>query len=318
MHLPHSVHAPSATARAGAEAGTGAVIELLRAFPTRLLGHALDALDDEAAAPAAAGGPATPGDEDPADRAAAAAAEARLRRRVLLAVLEAMTRPGRIVALPRPEEPGRRLGTARSPRGEPCCGPDSAAALLLRTLLADPATLWLGHHLAHRGAREWLAEHLPAALPRLQPDPARARLAWLSAADAAPALWRLGSRADAGPSESGRREDGRREDDESRPTDRGRTLLIEVPALLADPAAPRLEPGDAELTPRLRLHGPGGTPPVRLAVGGLGRHFWRARAEFGRGEAATEAPAELILLCAGHLAAVPRAARVQLEDAGPA
>jgi alpha-D-ribose 1-methylphosphonate 5-triphosphate synthase subunit PhnH len=57
------------------------------------------------------------------------------------------------------------------------------------------------------------------------------------------------------------------------------TLVVDVPELRADPATPRREPGDAELTPRLRLQGIGPEPGRTLAVGGLSRHFWRVRAQ---------------------------------------
>lgn len=232
------------------------VIELLRGFPTRLFGAGHSAF--------------TGLDMDEAER------------RIFLCVLEAMTHPGRIVALP-------RLGDGH-PRSTGPLAPATAA--LLRTLLEPRSSLWHGPGLDRRALRDWLLQHSSADLAQ---DARDATFVLTSAAHAHPQLWRR--------------------ELPGHPPDRastGPTLLIEVPRLWANPPAPRREPGDAELSPRLRLSVPGLARTTRLAAEGLGRHFWRERM-------ALQAPAspwavELILICGDHIAAIPRAACVMLED----
>jgi len=218
-----------------------------------------------------------------AEHGRAAGAEAQedaVARQTFLGVLEAMTHPGRIVRLP-----------AR-PNGRAAPMPASAALALALALLEDDTPVWLGPGIAAQAAplRHRVCGHR------------RARFALVQAADAHPRLWHeLGADGATGSAP------GSTDDQE------GATLLIEVPGLLADPPPARCEPGDLELMPRLQISAPGLLRrQTRLAVDGLARHFWRERMTHeADGRPAT---VEVLLVCADRIAAIPRCARVQLDD----
>jgi alpha-D-ribose 1-methylphosphonate 5-triphosphate synthase subunit PhnH len=162
-----------------------------------------------------------------------------------------------------------------------------ATQALLEVLLEGAPRLWLSPALDGRTTRAWLALHGAA---QLAVDRSAASLVLVRAADAQPELWHAGAGLGTGAA----------------------TLLIEVPQLLADPPPPRQEPGDMDLTPRLRLRSGSSPQESRLAVGGLGRHFWRARA---RWQAEHAAPgADLLLICGQRVAAIPGSAQVWLDD----
>lgn len=90
---------------------------------------------------------------------------------VFRCALEALSRPGRAVALP--------AVAAHPGVGHP------AAAMLLLALLDNDCTLWLSPRLAGSDAEAWLRFHTGC---RVVADPAAARFAWLAAGDAWPPL----------------------------------------------------------------------------------------------------------------------------------
>ena len=90
---------------------------------------------------------------------------------VFRCALDALSRPGRAVAVP-----------AVAPH--PGVG-HTAAALLLLAVLDNDCTLWLSPHLAGSDAEAWLRFHTGC---RVVADPAAARFAWLAAGDAWPPL----------------------------------------------------------------------------------------------------------------------------------
>jgi alpha-D-ribose 1-methylphosphonate 5-triphosphate synthase subunit PhnH len=215
-----------------------------------------------------------------AEHGRAAGAEAQedaVARQTFLGVLEAMTHPGRIVRLP-----ARLNGRA---------APMPASAALAQALLEDDSPVWLGPGIA---AQAVLLRHRVCG-HRL------ARFALVQAADAHPRLWHeLGADSATGSAPG------------SADAQEGATLLIEVPGLLADPPPPRCEPGDLELMPRLQISAPGLLRQTRLAIDGLARHFWRERMNQQAG--GRPATVEVLLVCADRIAAIPRCARVQLDD----
>ena len=98
----------------------------------------------------------------------------------------------------------------------------------------------------------------------------------------------------------------------------GATLVIDAPFLLTveedgqGRARPPAHPEDAELTPWVRLTGPGVQHAHGLAVGGLSLAFWRARAAmqplFPRG-------VDLVFTSGTRIAAVPRSTTIEIAPA---
>lgn len=163
------------------------------------------------------------------------------------ALLEAMSRPGRIQALP----------AALLAGIEPPGLPRGLTALLL-TLLDAETSLWLDVALAGEHGLDYLRFHTGV---RTQDGARDAAFAVCAADRVLPAVW---AELDAGTDEV---------------PQSGATLLIEVPSLQSDGTAPSVTP--------LQLRGPGIESEQTLAVGGLDAAFWRARAalecEYPRG-----------------------------------
>lgn len=158
------------------------------------------------------------------------------------ALLEAMSRPGRVQVLPEPvlagiEPPGLARGLT---------------ALLL-TLLDAETSLWIEPALAGADSLDYLRFHTGV---RTLSDAGDAAFVVCSADRAPPAIW---SALCAGTDEV---------------PQSGATLLVEVPALQAQ--------ATAAASTRLRLQGPGIENTQALAVGGLDSAFWRARAALER------------------------------------
>lgn len=163
------------------------------------------------------------------------------------ALLEAMSRPGRIQTLPAPVLAGI----------EPPGLPRGVTALLL-TLLDAETSLWMDPALAGAGSLDYLRFHTGV---RTLADAGDAAFVACSADRAQPAIW---SALSAGTDEV---------------PQSGVTLLVELPSLQARGTAPSFT--------RLRLEGPGIESTQPLAVGGLDAAFWQARAalegEYPRG-----------------------------------
>lgn len=163
------------------------------------------------------------------------------------ALLEAMSRPGRIQVLPEPvlagiEPPGLARGMT---------------ALLL-TLLDAETSLWIEPTLAGADSLDYLRFHTGV---RTLADPGDAAFVVCPADRARPGTWlALSAGSDELPQS-------------------GATLLVEVPSLQLQ--------GAAAASPRLRLEGPGIENTQALAAGGLDAAFWHARAalqgEYPRG-----------------------------------
>ncbi len=129
-----------------------------------------------------------------------------------------------------------------------------------------------------RHARTRLSPAMSAVLHALSDHETPLRLALTTAAEADPAIWQT-------------------------PPGASAMLLIEVPALIADPPSGVGDPEDPDLTPRLCIAG-----LRHLGVAGIARHFWRRRPE-----AEPLAPAVDLVLCSGHrLAAIRRQAHVRI------
>lgn len=193
---------------------------------------------------------------------------------VFRSLLDAMARPGHIVALT-----SEVHGHLPNPPG---CSRAAAAVLLaltdaeVRLHLAPPAPPLLA---------DWLRFHTGV---RLAPEDSADWLLFDAAALHAGgfARWRHG-------------------DDES--PHGAATLLVDVPLLqVMEPTAP--VHADACV---LDLQGPGIETRQRLAVGGVDASFWRQRiaqqTHFPRG-------VDLVLCCGHRLAALPRSTRVQLTE----
>lgn len=169
-------------------------------------------------------------------------------------------------------------------------GPALAAAGVLPAGLA-PATAVVLRELAELAAAPWLApqiggsvlfDHLPGLRrPERLADPVCADLTVTLAAHADAVLWQGLDHAH---------------------------LIIQVPGLMANPAPPRMEPGDIELAPRLSVRAPGGTAWRTLAVAGLSRHFWRGR------PAPCRRAVNLLLSCGNRLVALPGDAELHLDN----
>lgn len=168
-------------------------------------------------------------------------------QQVFRAALEAMARPGRVMALP-----AAALADLEPP------GLGRGLTALLLTLLDAETGVWLDPASAPPGAGAYLRFHTGA---RLRDAAADAEFVVLDAAQAGPAWWsRVGHGTDESPQS-------------------GATLIVAVPSL-ADDATPA--PGL-----HLELRGPGIEHRQRLRVGGIERAFWQARAaleaEYPRG-----------------------------------
>lgn len=186
------------------------------------------------------------------------------------ALLEAMSRPGCIQALPEPALAGMEPpGLARG-----------MTALLL-TLLDAETSLWIDPALAGAEGLNYLRFHTGV---RTLADVGDAAFVVCPADRAQPATW---SALSAGTDEV---------------PQSGATLLVEVPSLQAQGAAPS--------STRLRLAGPGIESTRALVVGGLDAPFWRARAAMG---ADYPRGIDLILCCGDTLAAIPRTTRITVE-----
>ena len=197
-------------------------------------------------------------------------------------LLDAMSRPGRVLVLP----DAALAGIVPPPSQEPGAPMSLGAAALLLTLLDAETTVSLGPSLAGDAAMAYLRFHtgVREALPG---EPAAFHV--LRAADAGTRTW---GQLDAGSDEA---------------PQRGATLVVEVPALHEVKPQPR--PAAAG-TVRLHLRGPGIESVHHLAVGGLPLAFWRERialqALFPRG-------VDLVLVCGTQIAAIPRSTRITLE-----
>lgn len=174
------------------------------------------------------------------------------------ALLDALARPGRVVA----------LDASVAPAGQAGLSPAAEAVAL--TLCDFETPVWLCGACA--GAAAWLRFHCGAPLAAA---PAAARFAFAAGIADLPELaaFELGS-------------------DEF--PDRSATLVLEVASL--------------DGPDRVSLSGPGIAGTQSLAVAGIDRAFWRARAAlaplFPRG-------LDLILTCGTRVAALPRTTRVE-------
>jgi alpha-D-ribose 1-methylphosphonate 5-triphosphate synthase subunit PhnH len=154
------------------------------------------------------------------------------------ALLEAMSRPGRIQTLPEPVLAGI----------EPPALARGMTALLL-TLLDGETSLWIDPALAGSDGLNYLRFHTGV---RTLADAGEAAFAMCSAERVSPAIW---SALNAGSDEV---------------PQSGATLVVEVPSLQVK--------DDATESTQLRLRGPGIESTQTLAVGGLDAAFWQARA----------------------------------------
>jgi alpha-D-ribose 1-methylphosphonate 5-triphosphate synthase subunit PhnH len=203
------------------------------------------------------------------------------------AALEAMSRPGRIVALPPVATAGLRVPSARSRDGAAEVPMAEATAALLLTLLDAECAVRLHGAFDHDAMVAWLRFHTGAraALPG---EPAAFTV--VRAADARAAQWEA---LDLGSDEA---------------PQRGGTLIVEVPRLAAI-ADELWQPSPAALM-RLRLRGPGIESEHAISVGGLPEAFWRHRIalqpRFPQGF-------ELLLTRGRWLAGIPRSTHIALE-----
>jgi alpha-D-ribose 1-methylphosphonate 5-triphosphate synthase subunit PhnH len=203
------------------------------------------------------------------------------------AALDAMSRPGRIVALPPVATAGLRVPAARSRDGGAEVPMAEATASLLLTLLDAECAVRLHGAFDHDAMLSWLRFHTGAraALPG---EPAAFTV--VRAADARAAQWEA---LDLGSDEA---------------PQRGGTLVVEVPRLAAAFDEPWL-PNPAALM-RLRLCGPGIESEHTISVGGLPESFWRFRMaqepRFPQGF-------ELLLTRGRWLAGIPRSTRIALD-----
>ncbi|CAN5569635.1 phosphonate C-P lyase system protein PhnH [soil metagenome] len=208
-------------------------------------------------------------------------------QRTFRCVLDAMSRPGRIVTLPEAVLQG-----IEPPRLQP---PETAAlgiatTAVLLTLLDAETSVSLNGTLSGEMPRRYLRFHTgvrdihssDATSPRGSRQAAAFNV-WRSD-DVPSPLWSL---LDAGTDEA---------------PQRGATLVIEVAHLHG--VASRA----ADL--HLRVNGPGIESEQSLAVAGLDRSFWKERADL---LAMLPRGIDLLLVCGAQLAALPRSTRVALE-----
>jgi alpha-D-ribose 1-methylphosphonate 5-triphosphate synthase subunit PhnH len=111
--------------------------------------------------------------------------EARGSQRVFRAALDALSRPGRIIAV---EHDAQVPGAAHS-----------ASAALMLALLDSDCTLWLSPLLVQSGAAAWLRFHTGC---QLVAEPQQAQFVWVAADDAMPALAQLRPGTDEYPDQS--------------------------------------------------------------------------------------------------------------------
>lgn len=205
----------------------------------------------------------TPGFRDPVHGA----------QQTFRAVLDAMARPGRVVALP----PSAVDGLQPPPStlsGRPM---SIGAAALLLTLLDAETRVRLAGSVASAAALAYLRFHTGV---RLAPQSEPADFTLARARDVDAALW---SQLDLGHDEA---------------PQRGATLLVEVDALGGDGGT------------RLRLRGPGIDGAQSLSVSGLSHEFWLWRQRL---QSALPRGIDLMLVDGARLAAIPRSSRITLE-----
>ena len=189
------------------------------------------------------------------------------------AVLDAMSRPGRVVSLPEAAWDGVQPPVSAI-AGEPMAR--GTAALMLALLDAE-TTVRLAGSLASTAALSYLRFHTGVRSAWQDETPA---FTAARAADVDAALW---SRLDLGTDEV---------------TQRGATLVVEVPEMGADGRT------------RLALRGPGIHTVQPLAVSGLSAEFWLWRVRL---QAAMPRGIDLVLVQGDTIAAIPRSTRITLE-----
>ena len=200
-------------------------------------------------------------------------------------LLEAMARPGRVQSL--------APAAAHQLRFPPAISPAMAALLL--TLCDADTRVWISPAFGVGAEQVHAFGRFHTGLVAVD-DPRRAEFAFLPASDAPERTLReLPHGSDEVPHD-------------------GATLVIDTPLLAAleEDSAGRttglLHPEDADPTPWVRLTGPGVQHAHRLAVGGLGLAFWRARqalqTRFPRG-------VDVVFTCGERVAAVPRSTHVE-------
>jgi len=188
-------------------------------------------------------------------------------------VLDAMSRPGRVLTLPTTATRGI-VPPASTPSDRPM---SAGTAALLLTLLDAETSVHLGGALGSAAAASYLRFHTGA---RLSSEPELAAFAVARAAELDAALW---SDLDLGSDEA---------------PQRGATLIVEVDSL------------DADAATRLNLRGPGIETMQALAVTGLSNGFWAWRVQTA---ALLPRGVEIILVCGDRLAALPRTTRIERE-----
>jgi alpha-D-ribose 1-methylphosphonate 5-triphosphate synthase subunit PhnH len=206
------------------------------------------------------------------------------------AALEALSRPGRIVALPAAATAGLRVPATRAHDGTADVPMTEATAALLLTLIDAECAVRLHGAFDHDAMHAWLRFHTGARVA-LPGQPAAFTVS--RAADLRAAQWEA---LDLGSDEA---------------PQRGGTLIVEAPRLAA-PQEELVVPTAAPLI-QLQLRGPGIETEQALAVGGLPEAFWRHRIalepQFPRGF-------ELLLTRGRWLAAIPRSTRITIQAAG--
>jgi alpha-D-ribose 1-methylphosphonate 5-triphosphate synthase subunit PhnH len=188
-------------------------------------------------------------------------------------VLDAMSRPGRVLRLPATATRG--VVPPASTQSDRPMGVGTAALLL--TLLDADTSAHLAGTLGSGEAASYLRFHTGA---RLSAQAELAAFVVLRAAELDAPLW---SRFDLGSDEA---------------PQQGATLIVEVDAL------------DARAATRLNLRGPGIETTQVLAVTGLSAAFWAWRAQT---EALLPRGVEIVLVCGDRLAALPRTTRIEGE-----
>jgi alpha-D-ribose 1-methylphosphonate 5-triphosphate synthase subunit PhnH len=184
------------------------------------------------------------------------------------ALLDGMSRPGRVVEL----APAAIAGIVPPP---PLC---AGAAAVLLTLLDAETTVHLAGAFERPALLAWLRFHCGVR------DAGRSSAAFVvvDALHADAALWStLNAGSDEAPQTSA-------------------TMLIQVPALAADPSGLAL-----------RLRGPGVKDAQRLAVDGLAPAFWHARVAQ---QAIAPRGVDLVLVAGMRIAALPRSTRLAVEE----
>jgi alpha-D-ribose 1-methylphosphonate 5-triphosphate synthase subunit PhnH len=209
-------------------------------------------------------------------------------QQVFRAVLEAMSRPGRVQTLSAAALQGLVDVGPRRADAPAASNAGAAMTAVLLALLDTETRLWLDPSMAGR------AQHLRFHTGvRLVEQALQADFLALPARAATADLW---TQACAGSDEQ---------------PQCGATVLVEVPVLHAkDPTGTdaTTHRGDAM---SLQLAGPGIQLRHDLWVGGLSTAFWQARAAL---EPALPRGVDLILCCGNRLAALPRSTYVTWED----